>query len=103
MSYGIGRFACGNERAAFNYLDYTAFRFVDGQGDRLNMRPDYRPVDRGQDQYCKWSVLEPLLLAHVLIAREKHVEPFSLNERERFPILDSAPLHADDSMNLMRG
>ena len=67
----------------------------------LDMRSDYRPVNRGHNQHCEWAAHKALLVLHVLVAGKKHVKAFALYQREQRAVLDAAPLHADDRRNVI--
>jgi hypothetical protein len=45
------------------------------------MRPDHWPVDRGHNQHGKRTVLDPLLVLHVLVAGQENVEALTLDQR----------------------
>jgi len=66
-------------------------------------RPDHRPVDRGHNQHRKGKAFKPLLLSHVLVASKKHVKAFAFDQLEQPAVLDTAPVHRDDGVNLMPG
>lgn len=67
----------------------------------MYMGPDHRPVDCGHYQYRKRAALKLLLVFHVLVARKKDVKAFTLDQLEQRTVFDAAPLHTDDSVNLM--
>ena len=96
-------FQTRDELAAINRFDRTGLRLVKGGGDFLSMRPDHRPVDRGHNEHRKRTAFKPLLFIHILVAGQKNVEAVALDQRQQRAVLDAAPLHADDGMNLMLG
>ena len=95
------RFRARTERAAIDHADRAGSRRIERGGDFMNVRPDHRPVDRGQNQHGKGAALETLLRSYVLVAGKEHVEALALDQREERAVLDAAPLHADYSVNLV--
>jgi hypothetical protein len=65
------------------------------------MRPDHRPFDRGHNQNGKGPAFKALLRFHVLVAGKKHLKAFALDQDEQRTVLDAAPFHGDDSVNIM--
>jgi len=92
-----------NEHAAIDRLDRAGQRLVKGGGDRRDVRPDDRPVDRGHNQHGKRAAFKPLLFVHVLVAGQKNVETLPHDQRQQRAVFDSAPSHTDHGMNLMPG
>jgi hypothetical protein len=69
----------------------------------MYMRPDHRPVDCRHNQHGKRAAFKPLLVLHVLVASEKYVKAFALDQVEQQAVFDTTPLHADDGVNIMLG
>jgi len=57
-----------DEDAAINRLDRAWLRLVKGNRDFMYMRPDYRLVDRGHNQYREGTAFKALLAFHILVA-----------------------------------
>ena len=93
----------GNENAAINHLDGARLRLVECKGNSLNVRPDHGSVDGRHNQHGKGPAFKPLLLVHVLVAGEKVVETFALQQRQQRAVFDATPLHADHGVNFMAG
>jgi hypothetical protein len=46
----------------------------------VNMRTDHRPVDRGHNERRKGAAFQALLGLDVLVAGQKHLKTFALNQ-----------------------
>ncbi len=76
--------------------DSARLRGVQSGGDYRDIRPDDRPVDRGQNEHRKGVPHETLLVFHILVACEKHVKALELDQRQKRAVFNTAPFHADD-------
>ena len=78
-------------------------RLVKRNGDFVNMRPDYWPVDRRHNQHREGTAFKALLAFHILVTGQKNVKTFTLDQRQQRAVLDATPLHTDHGMNFMPG
>lgn len=89
------------EHAAIYRPNCSGSGSINGSGNRVNVGPDYRPIDGRHHQHSKRPILEPLLRFHVLVAGEKDLKSFTLDQREQRTVFDAAPFHADNRFNFM--
>jgi hypothetical protein len=72
-------------------LGLLACAFRTGNEHAASSRPDHRPVDCGHNQDGKGKAFKPL------VASQKHVKAFALDQLEQRTVFDTALLHTDSA------